>query len=262
MENRQTFTEIDRVLGGPILFVRPSLTPRSFLSRTPLFRARTHTHVRIHPHAPVLQGSILLSFARSLSDSTSGPMFSTWCIACGQERSERGRERKSATHSRSRVRLLPVHTNVCLFARQKRRPFALGVVSCENRALKGRKGIFVEWTNEKRASERSYGSAMARGVGSARGAPEEGMGTLSGGGVHGAVAIASPRDRDASVSSRVSWGEDLSRVRSRFLRFLRNRVSRSSEIPRYQWTRDRARPSVRANRTVNSRTEGEMRYAR
>ena len=156
-------------------------------------------------------------------------MFSAWCIACGQERSkrerEREREREKAIHPHFAFALTcRRYTNVCYFV-GKNDPTRLGVASCVNRALKGRKGIIVEWTNdEKRASEASdrTASAMARGVGICTvctGCRWKGWEPLTGAGGWKEPLRSPPLATATRQSRRVTRGERISCASSALLRF-------------------------------------------
>lgn len=80
------------------------------------------------------------------------------------------------------------------------------------------------------------------------------MGTLSGAGWTEPLRSVSPRDRDASVSSRAPWREDLSRARSLSLSlFLDSAASSAQRIG------DRVDPKVADIIPVNANREAASR---
>lgn len=158
--------EFDRGF-APILFVRPSLTPRSFLSRTSFFHARTHA--RIHPPTRCRSPGLHPALFRSLSFR-----LNKWADVFGMvrkpadKRGARERERESHPHSPSRSLVADTRTS----ASSQAKTVALRVRGCflrersAKRDERNRRRVNERETSE-RASERSHSSAMARGVGAA-----------------------------------------------------------------------------------------------
>lgn len=129
-----------------VLFVRPSLAPRSFLSRTPLFRAHTHaTHPPTRSRSPGLRPALLRSLSFRLNK---------WADVFGTVHSARGRrEERDRKSEREKPPTLAVAfacrrcaKRLPLRRRERRGPSRLGVASSERaeRAPKGTKGIVVE----------------------------------------------------------------------------------------------------------------------
>lgn len=110
----------ERIVPRPPLFLHRISCNTELLSPETAALSRTRGE-DIRARAPPSATSLPCSFSCSLSDSTSGPMFSAWYIA--------GREPEElSTHTLGSACRCYTSAGLC---GQKRWPFALGVASCE-----------------------------------------------------------------------------------------------------------------------------------